>query len=101
MPSGSWINGLYATPFTTRPTAPAWNVEGGKPSGARTMCSGEKSTLAGKLTTPFETETCCTAAVPRARSSFCDVLTPFASASLPFEESSTMYQTVLPWLVPR
>jgi hypothetical protein len=50
---------------------------------------------------PLTTRTFCTAVVPRAFSSLEARLMPNWSASPPSDESSKMYHTVRPWLVPR
>jgi hypothetical protein len=90
VPSGSSIGGLQpASPTAPGWKAAGWKAAGGKPFGAATTRAGEKSTVAGKSTTPFTTCTFCTAVVPRAFASFCAVLTPLAPALLPLDESST------------
>src|SRR4051794_11721400 len=90
------MSGLYPA----SPRAPGSAASGGNPAGpGTTRRTGEKSTVAGKSTTPSTTRTSCTAAP--AFASFCARLMPRASACAPLDESRTRYHTARPPLLPR
>src|SRR6478752_728261 len=97
-PSESSISGEYPA----SPTAPGLAAAGGNPFGPGTMTRvGEKSTDAGKFSTPPVEVTFCTAAVPLAPASLLDRFTPYFEAALLVEASKTTYHTSRPWLIPR
>ena len=98
VPSGSSISGEYPS----SPTAPGLAAAGGNPVGPGTTTRvGEKSTDAGKFSTPPVDVTFCTASVPLALASLLDRFTPYFEAALLVEASRTTYHTGWPWLTPR
>src|SRR6478752_7410306 len=90
VPCGSSISGGYPAAAGGNPVRPG-----------TTTRSGEKSTVAGKVSTPPADVTFCTAAVPLALASLLDRFTPYVAAALLVEASRITYHTGWSWLIPR